>query len=358
MILDKEIEIIVGSRHIKYYSELGYKCKFKEKIIVKIEHLSKGSHVIIKVKCDDEKCPNAQEIRFIKYQNYIKTTKNFTETYCCNICALKKIEQTNINKFGTKNVLQNEDIKRKIKETLLKNYGVENPSQNEYIKHKKIKTSYANWGQDNPSKNEFIKNKKIETNRKNWQNDFSLQNKDIRKKGEETKEKLYGNKNYTNSEKMKKTNNEIYGGNSAMCSEKIQKKSQKTCLKHFNVSNPMQDTKINEKQQIKSKKLKLHEKTGLKYRGTYEKHFLDYCFENNIKVESAKTIKYEFKNKNKVYFPDFYLKNKNLIIEIKSDYTYKKDLEKNLAKQKACLDQGYDFIFIINKNYDKFLCLQ
>ena len=29
-------------------------------------------------------------------------------------------------------------------------------------------------------------------------------------------------------------------------------------------------------------------------------------------------------------------------------------LEKNLAKQKACIDQGYNFIFIINKNYNEF----
>ena len=30
----------------------------------------------------------------------------------------------------------------------------------------------------------------------------------------------------------------------------------------------------------------------------------------------------------------------------------KKYLEKNLIKQKSCLEQGHDFIFIINKNYD------
>jgi hypothetical protein len=44
----------------------------------------------------------------------------------------------------------------------------------------------------------------------------------------------------------------------------------------------------------------------------------------------------------------------NLIIEIKSDYTFNKELKKNLSKQKACLDQGYDFIFIVNKDYTEF----
>ena len=41
-------------------------------------------------------------------------------------------------------------------------------------------------------------------------------------------------------------------------------------------------------------------------------------------------------------------------MEIKSSYWYEKDLDKNLDKQKSCLEQGYNFIFIINKNYEEF----
>jgi len=66
------------------------------------------------------------------------------------------------------------------------------------------------------------------------------------------------------------------------------------------------------------------------------------------------TIKYEFNNKEKVYYPDFYYQPLNLIIEIKSSYTFYKDLDKNLIKQKQCLDKGYNFIFIIDKKYDEF----
>jgi hypothetical protein len=46
------------------------------------------------------------------------------------------------------------------------------------------------------------------------------------------------------------------------------------------------------------------------------------------------------------------LENINLIIEIKSTYTYNKELEKNLAKKNACIQQGFDFIFIVDKEYD------
>ena len=117
----------------------------------------------------------------------------------------------------------------------------------------------------------------------------------------------------------------------------------------------MQNKDIFNKQQESGFRIKKHKKTGLSYRGTYEKHFLDFCFENSIVVENGPSVKFLFEGKNKVYHSDFYLREKNLIIEVKSDYYYKKYLEKNLAKQKSCIQQGYDFIFLINKEYDEFL---
>ncbi len=104
-------------------------------------------------------------------------------------------------------------------------------------------------------------------------------------------------------------------------------------------------------------KIKIHKDTGLRYQGTYEKHFLDFCFENKIPVKKAKTIRYYFDSKRRVYYPDYYLENKNLIIEIKSTYTYKKHLEKNIAKKNSCIEQGFNFIFIIDKNYKDFKSL-
>lgn len=54
------------------------------------------------------------------------------------------------------------------------------------------------------------------------------------------------------------------------------------------------------------------------------------------------------------YFPDFYLPDFNLIVEIKSDYTYNIDLDKNKAKESFCKNMGYNFIFIIDKDYKIF----
>jgi len=91
----------------------------------------------------------------------------------------------------------------------------------------------------------------------------------------------------------------------------------------------------------------------LYYQGTYEFDFLNNYY-NKIEISKVKTIKYIYENCKKCYHPDFYYEKLNLIIEIKSDYTFNKELDKNLAKRKACIEQGYDFIFIINKKYEEF----
>jgi len=56
------------------------------------------------------------------------------------------------------------------------------------------------------------------------------------------------------------------------------------------------------------------------------------------------------KNKKSRYYPDIYIPKDNLIIEVKSRWTYSGKpewLESNLLKQKACLDAGYNFKFMI-----------
>ena len=91
----------------------------------------------------------------------------------------------------------------------------------------------------------------------------------------------------------------------------------------------------------------------LLYQGSYEKDFIDNYYD---KVEIAKpnSINFIFDNKNKVYHPDFYLPKYNLIVEIKSSYTYYKYMCKNISKQKETVNQGFDHIFIIDKNYIEF----
>ena len=61
-------------------------------------------------------------------------------------------------------------------------------------------------------------------------------------------------------------------------------------------------------------------------------------------------VYYQYESKRSRYFPDFYIPSKNLIIEVKSEYTYLSDLSRNQAKEAACLNQGYLFEFWV---YDR-----
>ena len=82
---------------------------------------------------------------------------------------------------------------------------------------------------------------------------------------------------------------------------------------------------------------------------------VNFC--DNYKIENPKSIDYVFNNKNKKYHPDYYLPDYNLIIEIKSSYTYDREKEKNEAKKEAAINNDFNFIFIINKNYSELILL-
>jgi len=75
--------------------------------------------------------------------------------------------------------------------------------------------------------------------------------------------------------------------------------------------------------------------------------------ENNIIVgvkeinKEIGKIEYCWKNKIHRYYPDFFIKQENKIIEVKSQWTYNKWKEKNELKKQACLDAGFNFEFKI-----------
>lgn len=62
---------------------------------------------------------------------------------------------------------------------------------------------------------------------------------------------------------------------------------------------------------------------GIFYRSSYEKTFLEYCYNKNIKIEPASTKEFrvaykdEVESKLRMYYPDFYLPDYDIIIEIK-----------------------------------------
>jgi hypothetical protein len=58
-------------------------------------------------------------------------------------------------------------------------------------------------------------------------------------------------------------------------------------------------------------------------------------------------IQYILNNKVHFYYPDIYIKSQNLIIEVKSIFTYKKQLVKNIIKSLSVRKYGFNFEFWI-----------
>jgi transcriptional regulator with XRE-family HTH domain len=91
----------------------------------------------------------------------------------------------------------------------------------------------------------------------------------------------------------------------------------------------------------------------------YEPNFLDYVFENKILSEdeidyTPKRVKYTFAGKSCHYYPDFYIPKFNLIVETKSSWIYKKQGDlKNLDKEYAVKQKGFNFVLIIDNDFSK-----
>lgn len=101
----------------------------------------------------------------------------------------------------------------------------------------------------------------------------------------------------------------------------------------------------------KSKQYILPSGKSIRVQG-YENDFLDYIFKNNLLREdevcfTAPRIKYDT---NRHYYPDFFIPKYNLIVEIKSNYTFK---QRNILKEQAA-KLLYNYIIIVDKQYDEF----
>lgn len=303
MIVDKIAKVKIGSANYKWYSDKGYKpFKKDDTIDVKIEDLSMGSSVRVNVKCDF--CDTINNVQYNNYNYQIK--KSIDNIYTCNKCKHRKSAITNMKRYGVEYIMQNETMMKKSKKTNLKKLGCENVSSSQIIKDKKKETCFNNYNV---------------------------------------------NFGFLMREKSKLTLLKNYGVENISKNDKIKKKKKQTCFKNWGYENPLQSPELFEKSQKTGKTIKLHNNSGLWYRGTYELDFLNYCYENNICVQKGPTICYIFNNKKSFYHSDFYLPKYNLICEIKSNYYYDKFLERNLLKEKFTKETGYNFIFLINKNY-------
>ncbi len=225
------------------------------------------------------------------------------------ICGCGKRHQksfTMMYRFGALCDICTKELKiAKRKKTSLEIYGTENPSQNKEVKNKITNSFLQIYGTKNPNQNEGVKNKKRQTNLKRLGVPYPFQ------------------------------------------SEKVREKSRQFYRDNYGVENVSQIGL--DKQSYKLKNFTFPCGTTIKVQG-YEPFLLDilvkegYTFGDivtrRIKVPAIWYIK---DNKECRYFCDIYIPRTNTIYEVKSTWTYQKDIEEIALKREACIRKGYNF---------------
>jgi hypothetical protein len=254
MILDEYVEIKIHPKSYKYWLSLGYKYeKIGDTIKVSPIHLLPNSK--IRVNCQ---CSNCNTKTNISYMSYHKSINNGDGSYVCVKCSTIKSKKTLFDKHGEFNPsnikefqdkrqktfddrfgghpMNSEEVKEKIKKTNLKRYGTQSVLQNDDIKEKIKKTNLEKYGVENVSHNKDINNKKVATVYEKYGGYATLV-----KKTKKTNLEKYGVDNPLNYkpilDAIKIKNLENHGTEWFMSSDTFKSKSKKTHLEKYGVDN-------------------------------------------------------------------------------------------------------------------------
>ena len=370
MILDKRIEIHVKSSvTISKLKKINILSKIGDKVIIGTNDLWLGSNILVNVECDI--CGNIKKLQF---NSYIKNIKKYNIYSCSNSCAVFKNKKTKLERYGDENYQNIKKTKKtklerygdenynnmeKTKKTNLERYGVVCSLQSKLTIEKTKKTNLERYGVEDSRKSEKVKINRRNTCINKYNKHSYMNTNDFREKSKITSLYKYGfdspNKSKIIKDKKVKSMLKKYGYISNSMTDESKNRLKQTNLDRYGVEYPMQVLEFFSKQQKNSRKISKYN-NNLYYQGTYEKDFLDHSSSINIinEIERGPCLDYQFYGNNKKYFPDFYIGKFNLIIEIKSSYYYNKYYEKNQEKKKKCIELGYNFLFIINKNYTVF----
>jgi hypothetical protein len=288
-------------------------CEECEKLYIKKDGLSKHiniAHSSVKNYYDkwlkeenENKCKICNnQTEFISLRGY----KNTCSKKCGDIYTWEKVKESNMKKYGVEHQLDRKEIRKKSRITMKEKYGGETSAQSKILLSKMQDTMLNKYG---------VK--------------FAAQNEKLLKKQQLTKKKKYANGAY-DKEKFIQTN-----------------------LKRYGVEYPQQNKEIFQKSKQSLFITSEYKNTKLTYQGSYELDFLEKFFKE-IDIKNGLSMNYFFKGENHVYHSDFYIPSRNLIIEIKNSYLYEKDKSKIKVKEKTVKNLGYDYIIIIDKNYNEF----
>lgn len=250
----------------------------------------------------------------------------------------ESIVQIMREKFGKDYYFQTDEYKNKMREYNLNRYGVEHYFQSKDFKEKATNTNMIRYGVPICSQNRDIMEKISRTNLERYNCKCTLTNPEIRKKTQDRILSIYGVDNVARSsivqEKKKITSREKYG-----CDYPLQNPDIISKIKRSSYM-----SKIYKFLSGKTTLIQGFENFALDYL-LNELKFVEYDIVTN-ELEMPQFIYFE-DCKYRRYFPDIYIPKENLIIEVKSEFTFGIDNHQIFTKCKTVKYNGYNMWLMI-----------
>lgn len=186
----------------------------------------------------------------VRWDREKREYRRFCSISCGNSSkeVLDKRAKTCEAKFGVRNPMQSEDVRRKVEETSLHRFGVRHAFQNPDVRDKFKKGLLDKYGVDNPAKIVSVKEKTAKTNTSRYGVRCTLQDEDVKRKSEETMLRRYGVTKVFDSvqlrEKLEATNLDRYGSKSSLGNKRVREKCEETNLSKYGYRNPMQNPDV------------------------------------------------------------------------------------------------------------------
>ena len=326
-------KLVFDLKHKKYKKWCCNDCKKQHMILNKDPE--KELLRIEKIKNTRNSFSDDKKNQIIEKQKQTNIERYGTDSYA----KTNKFKEHMINTYGYISPFELKETHDKSKQTLKNKYGIEHNFKIKGIQERIDNTFIENYGTNRPAKNNVVRDKIIKTNNERYGDNSPMHNKDVQIKSKNTH----------------LSNFEFYG----LSNPETLNKYKQTMMDRYGYENVLHNVDILNKILLSSKKYKIYKFPSGKevFIQGYEDYVIEQLLnkynESDIIVSNKEITKntgkifYNINNNQHKYYPDIYIKSENKIIEVKSEYTYNKDLKINLLKQKSCIEKGINFEFII-----------
>lgn len=265
----------------------------------------------------------------------------------------KKRKETSIRIYGVEHHFQAPEALRKREETSLKKYGVSHAMKLKEFSEKKKSSELINKGS---LRTGFDKRREWLIKNLGVENVFQLE--EVKKKLWATMWKKYGG-HYSKNEEWKEDYKDKTGYDHPRRDPQVEEKRVRTCIRKWGVTHFMQNSNFYESFSRRSKYLFkdfiFPSGRTVRVQG-YESEIIQELLDTGYCEEDIKTgidcpeIWYNFNGKRRRYYPDIFIPKENLVIEVKSDYTFVNQYECNIAKREATKAAGFSFQFRVRRS--------